>query len=186
MTFDLRTLTFELRHAQFCRNKRFCRSKVTTFHGRWWPLIYVALLSAERSVFVATPNCQFWPQASKKKPEKQGNAKTLFWWFKASYTYFLVMFPFLYLASPLLVFFFMFFFLLSFFFCSGFLLLLLWLRSKRKSLTERKKERKERKKGRQKRKGGRKKGKKERKERKERKKERKERRKGTKERKGRK
>ena len=194
LTFDLPMLTFDLpKRSVLQKEANLGRSKVTTSHGTWWPLIYLGLLSAEISVFFLPPPklLPILTSSCQKKTLKTWNCWTAIFMILKPDMFFLAD-AFLFLSC---------FSWFSFFFpsfsssssscflsvfISDFLHLLLWLRSKRKIETERKRERKERKeerqKGRKERKTERKKSRKRRKEEMKERKERKEAKKGMKER----
>ena len=73
LTFDLPMLTFDLpKRSVLQKEENLGRSKVTTFHERWWPLTYLGLLSAEPSVFCPHKICQIWPQVA---PQNHINMK---------------------------------------------------------------------------------------------------------------
>ena len=115
LTFDLPMLTFDLpKRSVLQKEANLGRSKVTTFHGRWWPLTYLGLRSAETSVFCPHKICKFWPQAAPKKPQKHENVEQPFSWFWSLF--------FCFVADVSL---FVLFILLLFpFFCSSFVLFL--------------------------------------------------------------
>ena len=135
LTFDLLMLTFDLpKRSVLQKETDLGRSKVTAFHGTWWPLIYLGLLSAEINVFspkflpILTSNCQ--------KTFKTWNCWTAIFMILKPDMFFGWCFPFFVLF--LVILFCFVYFISCFFFYSDFLLLLLWLRSKRRNITEKK------------------------------------------------